>query len=286
MSQPPPAGTSQPEAESSSRRIRNRSISGMTAAQRERKRANDRRSQRASRARTRQHIQHLERELENLREMAPEEGGDENAAIQELIRRNQELQIELVRLQAATSSTQPAESNYGDLLSPGNLQSPSLRESAHTSQPTTYTSGNIPPNDNRPQINSFTHMPHASGVGSLNDTPQTSLNYSLPNQYVGVEIPQNTPEQSNLASIHDERHGERETGDGRYDEQYHTQSHWRPPQTGSSTERSQVDPAFVERHRGTYNNEEYARGEEGSTESLEWEEWPLDEEEDEADSDT
>ncbi|KAG4269038.1 hypothetical protein FPRO04_12315 [Fusarium proliferatum] len=69
-----------------------RSVSTLTPSQLARKRANDREAQRAIRARTKEHIDRLERELEDLKS---NQGRDQT--VQELLRRNQALEEELMR---------------------------------------------------------------------------------------------------------------------------------------------------------------------------------------------
>lgn len=85
----------------------------------ERKRANDRRSQRASRARTKERIQLLERELQKLRDIHPgtygdDDSGYEDDAIRALARHNQQLQIELVQLRLATTAREVYMARVGD----------------------------------------------------------------------------------------------------------------------------------------------------------------------------
>ncbi|KAJ4137857.1 hypothetical protein NW754_001501 [Fusarium falciforme] len=70
-----------------------RSISTFTPSQLARKRATDREAQRAIRARTKEHIQRLERELMELKS---KQSGDQT--VQELLRRNKALKEELMRL--------------------------------------------------------------------------------------------------------------------------------------------------------------------------------------------
>lgn len=67
----------------------------MTPSQLARKRANDREAQRAIRARTKEHIERLERELEQLKS---QQNRDE--ALQELLKRNKSLEDEIKRLKA------------------------------------------------------------------------------------------------------------------------------------------------------------------------------------------
>lgn len=68
-------------------------MSTLTPAQLARKRANDREAQRAIRARTKDHIERLEGELEELKSAR---GRDQT--VQELLRRNKALEDELNRL--------------------------------------------------------------------------------------------------------------------------------------------------------------------------------------------
>ncbi|KAI0019273.1 hypothetical protein F4780DRAFT_457583 [Xylariomycetidae sp. FL0641] len=72
---------------------RTRSVSTLTPSQLARKRANDREAQRAIRARTKEHIENLEREIEQLR---ARHSRDET--VQDLLRRNKALEDELHRL--------------------------------------------------------------------------------------------------------------------------------------------------------------------------------------------
>ncbi|KAG5929334.1 hypothetical protein E4U53_002464 [Claviceps sorghi] len=78
---------------SSSKRKGTRSVSTLTPSQLARKRANDREAQRAIRARTKEHIERLEHELEELRS---NHGRDKT--VQDLIRRNKALEDELRQL--------------------------------------------------------------------------------------------------------------------------------------------------------------------------------------------
>ena len=70
-----------------------RSVSTLTPSQLARKRANDREAQRAIRARTKEHIERLEKELEDLRSQH-----SRDQTVQELMRRNKALEEELLRL--------------------------------------------------------------------------------------------------------------------------------------------------------------------------------------------
>jgi uncharacterized membrane protein len=79
-------------------------VASLTPAQLARKRANDREAQRAIRARTKDHIERLETELDELRNR-----DDRDQTVQALMRRNRALEDELTRLResmgiSATSS--------------------------------------------------------------------------------------------------------------------------------------------------------------------------------------
>ncbi|KAI1762615.1 hypothetical protein GGR53DRAFT_412881 [Hypoxylon sp. FL1150] len=81
------------EATRSGKRKGTRSVSTLTPSQLARKRANDREAQRAIRARTKEHIDNLEREIEELRGQQ-----DRDQTIQNLLRRNKSLEDELRRV--------------------------------------------------------------------------------------------------------------------------------------------------------------------------------------------
>ncbi|OTA70682.1 hypothetical protein K449DRAFT_428232 [Hypoxylon sp. EC38] len=74
-----------------------RSVSTLTPSQLARKRANDREAQRAIRARTKEHIENLEREIEELRSQH-----HRDQTIQALLRRNKALEDELHQLRKST----------------------------------------------------------------------------------------------------------------------------------------------------------------------------------------
>ncbi|RFU79660.1 hypothetical protein TARUN_2527 [Trichoderma arundinaceum] len=76
-----------------SKRKGTRSVSTLTPSQLARKRANDREAQRAIRARTKEHIERLERELAELKGVQ-----SRDRKVQELLRRNKFLEEEIARL--------------------------------------------------------------------------------------------------------------------------------------------------------------------------------------------
>lgn len=89
-----------------SKRKGTRSVSTLTPAQLARKRANDREAQRAIRARTKEHIERLERELAELKGVQ-----SRDRKVQELLRRNKILEEEIARLREHLGYT-ATESSY------------------------------------------------------------------------------------------------------------------------------------------------------------------------------
>ncbi len=77
-----------------------RSVSRLSPSQVARKRANDRQAQRAIRARTKQQIERLEREVEALRSQP-----SRDRTIQELLRQNKALEVELRLLRERKTGT-------------------------------------------------------------------------------------------------------------------------------------------------------------------------------------
>lgn len=79
----------------------------MTAAELERKRAFDRNSQKASRARRLAYIHELEVELELLQSLPSSENHDGENVVQKLSQRNQQLETEITRLRLAYGFSRP-----------------------------------------------------------------------------------------------------------------------------------------------------------------------------------
>ncbi|CEJ83926.1 hypothetical protein VHEMI03302 [[Torrubiella] hemipterigena] len=102
--------TRSPSAEPSprpSKRKGARSVSTLTPSQLARKRANDREAQRAIRARTKEHIENLERQLEELKSSQ-----SRDRTVQELMRRNRALEDELARLRESMGMPPAVTSPY------------------------------------------------------------------------------------------------------------------------------------------------------------------------------
>ncbi|KFH40378.1 hypothetical protein ACRE_089600 [Hapsidospora chrysogenum ATCC 11550] len=99
-----------------SKRKGTRSVSTLTPAQLARKRANDREAQRAIRARTKEHIERLEAELDELRSER-----QRDQTVQELLLRNKMLEQELKSLRESMGISFHSSSPYS---TPGALDSP------------------------------------------------------------------------------------------------------------------------------------------------------------------
>ena len=92
--------SSLPGAKRRASRAGTRSVTTLTAAQLERKRANDREAQRAIRQRTKDHIENLERQIADL--TAQQDTGNQSKLV-ELMQRNEELEQENTALKARLS---------------------------------------------------------------------------------------------------------------------------------------------------------------------------------------
>ncbi|KAF9882428.1 hypothetical protein CkaCkLH20_00464 [Colletotrichum karsti] len=95
-----------------------------------RKRANDREAQRAIRARTKEHIERLERELEELKS---ERNRDQSQTVQELLRKNKALEEELFKLRESMGI--PNGQSYPNSVYDDNLSSISGAVSSPRSSP-------------------------------------------------------------------------------------------------------------------------------------------------------
>ncbi|KAG7404266.1 hypothetical protein Forpe1208_v015646 [Fusarium oxysporum f. sp. rapae] len=96
-----------------------RRVSTLTPVQLARKRANDREAQRAIRARTKRHIERLERELGELKS---NQGRDQT--IQELLHRNETVEKELIRLKEIMGAPMASLSSPGPSLTLRRLSFP------------------------------------------------------------------------------------------------------------------------------------------------------------------
>lgn len=120
--------SSSAEPSKATKRKGTRSVSTLTPSQLARKRANDREAQRAIRARTKEHIERLEQELEDLKSKQ-----SRDQTVQELLRRNRALEDELNRLKenmgVSMTSSPYSTPVYDDNLSTASGPIPSPRTS-------------------------------------------------------------------------------------------------------------------------------------------------------------
>ncbi|KAF6527592.1 hypothetical protein HZS61_007894 [Fusarium oxysporum f. sp. conglutinans] len=102
-----------------SRRKGTRNVSTLTPVQLARKRAKDREAQRAIRARTKEHIERLERELAGLRSKQ-----SRDRTVQELLRRNKAIEKELIQLKEIMRESMTSSSYSAPGLTPQQLSLP------------------------------------------------------------------------------------------------------------------------------------------------------------------
>ena len=159
-----------------------RSVSSLTPAQLTRKRAKDRKAQRAIRVRTKDHIERLERELCELRSR-----NNRGHTVQELMRRNRALEDELNRLResmgiSATSSPYVKNSTYSVASPPGGHFAPAL--DLHISALIVYdvstSSGAIPSPRVSPYPAGSDYVAAAAANGQFAEYSQAGYVHSLP----------------------------------------------------------------------------------------------------------
>ncbi|KAG9255509.1 uncharacterized protein F5Z01DRAFT_545456 [Emericellopsis atlantica] len=162
-----------------SKRKGTRSVSTLTPAQLARKRANDREAQRAIRARTKEHIERLEAELDELRSVH-----SRDQAVQELLRRNRMLEDELRSLRESVglssshhSSSYQAAASYsmaGSLTSPRTSPYPSSDFSAPPPPP---PPGNLP---------DYTSAGYGPFAGNASSSATSAENWAAPGSTASV----------------------------------------------------------------------------------------------------
>ncbi|KAI0392077.1 hypothetical protein F5Y17DRAFT_478134 [Xylariaceae sp. FL0594] len=136
-----------------------RSVSTLTPAQLARKRANDREAQRAIRARTKEHIENLEREIDELRSQK-----SRDQTVQELLGRNRALEDEVRRLRESLGIRTAA--------GPGMPPYPTSY-SGSSSQPSSYGT-------NTPEYPMLSDMPPYSSVPDNTNVWSSSVPCSIP----------------------------------------------------------------------------------------------------------
>ncbi|KAI0431235.1 hypothetical protein F5Y09DRAFT_202903 [Xylaria sp. FL1042] len=158
-----------------------RSVSTLTPSQLARKRANDREAQRAIRARTKEHIENLEREIDELRSQQ-----SRDQTVQDLLGRNRALEAEVRRLRESlgirsTGHNVPYPSSYN-----GSSSQPS---SYGHSTPEYPIVSDMPPYSNVPDTTSI--WP-SSVPCSLPSTVSSPSSPSAPEEYGNTYFPPNT----------------------------------------------------------------------------------------------
>ncbi|PHH62074.1 hypothetical protein CDD81_7567 [Ophiocordyceps australis] len=188
--------SSSAEPAKTSKRKGTRSVSSLTPSQLARKRANDREAQRAIRARTKEHIERLERELEELRS-----NHSRDRTVQELLRRNRALEDELRRIKdnmgpSLTSSPYSTPAVYDDNLSvtsSGAIPSPQMSPMPSGAE---YTS--VPDYSHQAYValpkncESWASSLPASGIPSSVPSPCSSVNadeYGTNSAYIPTSMP-------------------------------------------------------------------------------------------------
>ncbi|PFH55279.1 hypothetical protein XA68_10201 [Ophiocordyceps unilateralis] len=179
-----------------SKRKGTRSVSTLTPSQLARKRANDREAQRAIRARTKEHIERLERELDEFRS-----NQSRDKTVQDLLRRNRALEDELRRLKdnlgpSVTSTPYSGHTVYDDNLSVASIPSPQM-----SPLPSGPDYGPLPDYGHQQQPQPYVSLPKscdswASGLTSTTipssvPSPCSSVNdeYGTSTAYIPTSMP-------------------------------------------------------------------------------------------------
>ncbi|KAK2685615.1 hypothetical protein QWA68_016263 [Fusarium oxysporum] len=185
-----------------SKRKGTRNVSTLTPVQLARKRAKDREAQRAIRARTKEHIERLERELAGLRSKQ-----SRDQTVQELLRRNEAIEKELIQLKEIMRESMTSSSYSAPGLTPQQLSLPDelLTSTVYDGNPRTDSDA-IPSRRGSPFPGDYNSLPDysqqyiplshnceslASTVSCLipsNDsTPASSADYNA--GYIPISVP-------------------------------------------------------------------------------------------------
>ncbi|KAI0012611.1 hypothetical protein F4779DRAFT_15543 [Xylariaceae sp. FL0662B] len=176
------------ESTKTGKRKGTRSVSTLTPSQLARKRANDREAQRAIRARTKEHIDSLEREIDELRSRQ-----NRDQTIQDLLRRNKALEDELRRLKEylglrGTGPGDPYRPAYGNSGSRANTFGQSTPDCPLTQDITPYTG--IP--------DSTESWPSCSVPSTSSSPSSTGAPEEFGNNYMPTSAPATVLERSSL----------------------------------------------------------------------------------------
>ncbi|KAJ0130370.1 putative transporter MCH2 [Fusarium oxysporum f. sp. albedinis] len=196
-----------------------RIVTTLTPAQLARKRANDRDAQRAIRARTKEHIERLKRELAELKS---EQRRDQ--VVQELLHRNKAIEKELIRLKEVMRAPMNSSSYSAPGLTPQPLSLPDehLTSTVYGGDPKT-NSDIIPSSPGSPFSSDYNFLPIYSQqyiplsknyvslasaisypIPSNISTPPSSADYSAGYIQISVptsNLPSNDTSSSSLASV-------------------------------------------------------------------------------------
>ncbi|EXK77837.1 hypothetical protein FOQG_17462 [Fusarium oxysporum f. sp. raphani 54005] len=197
-----------------------RRVSTLTPVQLARKRANDREAQRAIRARTKGHIERLERELAELKS---NQGRDQT--IQELLRRNKTVEKELIRLKEIMGAPMASLSSPGPNLTPRQLSFPdklstsrvcngslstgndailSLHGAPFTGDYSClndYSQQYIPLSDNCKSLASTISYPIPSNISTPSSSGEYSAGY-IPTSVPNPVLPSNATSSSSICAIY------------------------------------------------------------------------------------
>ncbi|KAL5611131.1 hypothetical protein FOBRF1_007248 [Fusarium oxysporum] len=191
-----------------------RKVSILTPAQLARKRANDREAQRAIRARTKAHIERLERELAEFKS-----NQDRDQTIQELLGRNEAIEKELIRLKeimgapmALLSSPAPGltprQLSFPDKLSPLTVCNGSLSTSSDAIPsprgapfPGDYSQQYIPLSNTCESLVSTISYPIPSNISTASSSGDYSASY-IPISVPTPVLPSNITSSSSICATY------------------------------------------------------------------------------------
>ncbi|KAI0156787.1 hypothetical protein GGR57DRAFT_70955 [Xylariaceae sp. FL1272] len=218
-----------------------RSVSTLTPSQLARKRANDREAQRAIRARTKEHIENLEREIDELRSRQ-----NRDQTVQDLLRRNKGLEDEVRRLRESlgirnTAPGHPYESSYSSSSQPSPF--------AHSTTPDYPAVSDLPPYGSVPDTTDVWSSSVPCSVPSTVSSPASS---GATEDFGGNYLPTSMPttgmlERSSIPPAMNSPTVSCINGDMGYDNVKSAVSRiWVPSAGGNRTNHSSIQPSAME----------------------------------------
>ncbi|KAI0451671.1 hypothetical protein F5B21DRAFT_527604 [Xylaria acuta] len=222
-----------------------RSVSTLTPSQLARKRANDREAQRAIRARTKEHIENLEREIDELRSQQ-----SRDQTVRDLLGRNRALEEEVKQLRESLGirTARPG------LPYPNSYHSSSSHQSSYGhSTPEFPMVSDLPPYSN---VHDTTNVWPSSVPCSLPSTVSSPSSPAAPDEYANNYFPPNTSsailERSSMPpTIHSPAVSCITNGDMGFDDVKSATSRvWMPATDRHRAHLSNVPPTTVERVPG------------------------------------